>query len=133
MARLSVLVANAIKETKKENGDTKEAIEALVAKISTAVEAYAGKDSAEAAFERNAGVKTQTVEGTVPMSILDEASLLAVIQKEQKKIAVAVTGDDKDDNYSQNAELARAIATNSQILGAVACLKAGDAGDNEFL
>jgi hypothetical protein len=133
MARLSKLIENAQKELKKDNGDATGAINAIKEKIDGAITAYAGKDAVEGAYERNSGVKTDTVEGVMPMSVLDEASLLTVLSKQQKRIVVEVLGADKDENYSQNAELARAIATNSQILGAVHYLAADDAGENDFL
>lgn len=134
MARLSQLIDNAIKATKKDGGDATSAIAEIKAKIDGAITAYAGKDAVEKAYERNAGVKTQTVEGTLPMSVLDEASLLEVLKREQKRIAVAILGNgNEDENYSQNAELARAIATNAQILGSVHFLSNASSSDNDYL
>lgn len=134
MARLSQLIDNAIKATKKDGGDATPIIGEIKAKIDGAITAYAGKDAVEGAYARNAGVKVQTVEGRMPMSVLDEASLLEVLKKEQKSIAVAILGNgNEDENYSQNAELARAIATNAVLLGAVHFLDNASSSDNDYL
>ena len=115
--RLSKLLSNTLARANKGK-NIEEEVKEITSVIKGAVKTYGG--DTKNAFENNKAAKVVTISGGRPcgMSVLDDASLLAVIIKEQKAIAREFCETEADENYSANAELARAIATNGAILGA---------------
>jgi len=126
--RLSVQLNKAISKARKGK-NIGEAIVSITKAIKGAVAAYKG--TSKGALKANKDAKYDTVEGSMPMSVLDEESLLVIIGREHRKCVVNCSA--VDENYSLNAELAREISTNSTLLGATYWLSNVNSEGNTLL
>ena len=125
--RFSQLLNNTTKKAAKgkdislEIADIKEVIEGAVVTY---------KGTSKGALKANKNQKVLTIEGTLPMSVLDNESLLVIIAKQHRAAVVETCATEQEENFSMNAELCRAIATNGIILGAVYHLTNESEGNN---
>ncbi len=129
--RFSTLINQTIKAASKGK-NTEECTTQIVDIIKGAVKAYKG--TSKGALKANKKLKADTVRGCVNLSILDEESLLMIIKQRHSQAVLATcdNGDD-DDNYSLNAELCRAIATDNILLGAVYWMSNPDTASTKLL
>lgn len=128
--RFSKTISKAIKLA-TDGKDIEDMVESIVDTIEGAVKAYKG--TSKGALKANKSIKADTVRGCVNLSILDEESLLVII-KQRHSCAVASTCDVEDDeNYSLNAELCRAMATDNVLLGAAYWLSNPDTDSTKLL
>jgi len=128
--RFSKLLTQTIKKAQKGKSIDKE-IDTIIGTVEAAVEAYKG--SSKGALKANKNLTIETVSGCVSMSMLDEESLLQVIKQRHSAAVAATCTDIADENFSLNAELCRAIATDANLLGAAYWLGNADTEANALL
>jgi len=130
--RLSKVITTAIKLAKDDKDFSKE-VDTINDRIAGAIKAYDSKAVAAEVYAANKDIKFETAMGPVLGTLLDDESLLHVVARRQKSIVTCVAGSELPENYSSNAELARAIATDTELLGALYFLTAEDAEGDELL
>jgi hypothetical protein len=127
--RLSKVINEAIRKASKGKGISSETA-TITKAVKSAVKAYRG--TTKGVFEKHAQIKFESARGCVPLSVMDDETLLHIIKTEHLNIVQRTCEIADDENYSLNAELARAIATDSVLLGAVFNLENETEG-NELL
>ena len=119
-----LVIKTTAKAVKGKNVDQE--ITQIVETVKSVVNGYRGDSKANKQLRKNKDVEVDTIRGCVPLSFLDNASLLAIIQREHSKVIQETCANRGDENFSLNAELKRGLATNAKILGATYWLEKGE-------